>query len=308
MEVAQITGFQIIQLIVMMAVGFIGYKTKIITREGNKHLSKIILYILTPIVLFVSYQKPFSMQLLNDLGICFLLSILIFVVSFIFVYFTIVKKHGKNFEIEEIEVVFTNCGFVGIPLAAALFGDLGIFYVTSYITIFNLVLWTYGISIFSGKFGKKQFLKAFLNPCIIAVFLGLVFFILQIKLPEVLMVPLQSVSNTYVPFAMIIIGCSLGQASFSQLIKNKRVFLISFYRLIAVPIIFIIICIPLRGLVNQDILLVMYIAALCPAAATGPMFSEIYDKDTIYASSIVCLSTIFSAITIPAIMYLQSMI
>jgi len=308
MEVAQITGFQIIQLIVMMAVGFIGFKAKIITKEGNKLLSKMILYIFTPVVLFVSYQKPFSMQLLSDLGICFLLSILIFVVSFIFAYFTVVRKKRKNFEIEEIEIVFSNCGFVGIPLAAALFGDYGILYVTAFITVFNLVLWTYGISIFSGKFSKKQFFKAFVNPCLIAVFLGFLFFIFQIKLPNLLLAPLQSVSNAYVPLAMIIIGCSLAQASFVDLFKNKRVFLISFYRLIAIPIIYIIVCIPLRSLVNEDILLVMYIAALCPAAATGPMFSEIYDKDTVYASSIVCLTTIFSAITIPAIMYLQSMI
>ena len=76
---------------------------------------------------------------------------------------------------------FVQCGFIGVPLGYALFGNIGVIYATVFVAVFHIFCWTRGIMLLD-KGGFQ--LKKLINPCLIAVIAGMVFFIFQIRLSE----------------------------------------------------------------------------------------------------------------------------
>ena len=91
------------------------------------------------------------------------------------------EREGYDLSIEKFAVTYDNCGFIGVPLGYALFGNIGVIYATVFVAVFHILCWTHGIMLLD-KGGFR--LKKLINPCLIAVIAGMVFFIFQIRLPE----------------------------------------------------------------------------------------------------------------------------
>ena len=172
MELAVITAEKISVMFIMALIGMICYRIGLISGHTNEKLSDILLLLVSPLLIFTSYQQAFDPEKLNGLLAAFFMAAVSHAVAIATAAF-LVKKGRTDWEVERISSIYSNCGFMGIPLVSALFGADGVFYATAYITVFNVLVWTHGVILMTGKQDFKSFLTALRSPCIVAVVLGL---------------------------------------------------------------------------------------------------------------------------------------
>ena len=306
MSLANIALNQISIMFLIILIGVICYKLKLIDKEANKTFSNILLMLVNPLLIFVSYQRDFSSELLNGLLISFVLAIVTHIVGIIVAHLLLKGNKDHDIPIERFSVIYSNCGFIGIPLINGMFGSEGVFYITAYITIFNIFIWTHGIIMMIGKQDKKTMTKTLISPTMIAVLLGFIFFIAQIRIPSNLFESFDYVASMNTPFAMIIAGVTIGQSNIRKLFGKVRIYFVTFIKLLLIPAILLFLY--SRFQMKESVLTTAILAAACPTAATGTLFAIRYDKNALYASEIFAVTTIFSLVTIPLIMLLTEYI
>lgn len=300
MNLAVISLRQIFTMVVLMAIGIMSYKVNLINDEANKRLSNFVLMLVNPLVIFLSYQRDFQKDLLIGLMISLLLALISFVLNIFLSGLLFPNKNNKNRAAERFATIYSNCGFIGIPLVNGLFGSEGVFYITAYMTIFNLLVWTHGVIMISGKRDWNSIKKALLSPSVIATISGFLFFIVRLQLPDIVLTPLNHLGNTNTPLAMIVAGVSIAQTNIRELLKNHRIFYVSFIKLLVFPLIIA----ALFSLLpfEQTITATSILANACPSATTLIMFAYRYDKNVTYSSQLFAATTILSMITIPFVM------
>ena len=293
-------------MLLLMIVGVLCYKTKIISSESNKELSKFILQIVNPIVIFMSYQTEINSDLVKNLLITFGISVLAFAVMIIAVYILIRKKEGRETEIERFSSIYSNCAFMGIPLAKAMFGDEGVFYLTAFITTFNLVVWTHGIILLTGERDMKRVIKVFYSPTIISIVLGIIAFFTQFKLPELPETVLRYISELNTPLAMIVSGVSMAETDIFKMIKKLSVYRVCLIKLVILPVILSLVLTFLP--VDEKVHLTVLVAASAPPAAMCTLQCLQCGKNYLYSSEIFTAGTILSIITLPLIVKLTELL
>lgn len=294
---------QIITMFLIIFAGIICYKTKIVDKKGNSALSAVVLNIVNPAVIFISYQKDFDIELLKGLGYALILSALSFFVAIVAVSIIIRKKPDSRWNIERIAVIYSNCGFIGIPLINALIGSIGVFYLAAYLTCFNLLLWTHGVMLMKKLSGFKEIIKNFISPCVIAIFLGIICFVLKIRLFGSLYDAVDAIADMNTPLAMLVAGITIAQTEFLKALKKLRIYFMCLLKLLIIPIITCLLMYPFNKMgIDRNVLMTIIIATACPTGASGTLFAIRYNGDELYASEIFAITTFFSAISIPLIM------
>ncbi len=291
---------QTIVMFILIITGIICFKTGIITKNGNKELSKLVLSVVNPIVIFMAYyQQNYDSQLVKNLLLSFGLSILSFGVLIAGAYILIPAKTA-NSEIERFSSIYSNCGFMGIPLIQALCGSTGVFYLTAYLTVFNFLIWTHGIILLSGERNFKNVLKVLYSPVILSIVLGIIMFFLQIKIPSVLSGSLGFIANLNTPLAMIVSGVTMADTDIIQLIKKKRIYYTSFLKLFLFPAVLVIIFALIPN-IDSVVRMTIIIAASAPSAAMCTLQCIRLGKDSLYASEIFAFTTVISIVSLPFI-------
>ena len=287
---------KILEMFILMLVGVIVYKAKVVDETISKNLSNLLLMVVTPLLILKTYQTDFNMELFQGLLITLAASAVTFFVFMALAAFLFPGKEG-NHQLEQIGTVYSNCSFIGVPLANGILGAEGVFYMTAYITAFNLILWTLGIRVMASKDGGKSSFKELINPSILAVLAGIVCFVTGFRLPKILMTPIEQISGMNTPLAMLVAGINLARGNILESLKNRRLYLICLVKLIVFPLIGLVLLIPMR--LSFVIAFTVFIGVACPSGATTIMFSERYGKNTAYATEIFVLTTLLSLITIP---------
>ena len=287
---------KIIEMFMILLVGIIIYKGKIIDDVSTKHLSNVLLLLVSPLFIVQSYQIDFNKKLLYGLLWALLASFLTFLFMIIVSEFLFHGNKNRS-SVEKIAVSYSNSGFIGIPLISGVLGDKGVFYMTAYITVFNVLLWTHGVVLMGDSKDLKGAWKNFLSPAIIAVIVGIILFLFQLRLPQFIENPLEMIASMNTPLGMIVAGANLAQGNILKSLKNKRLYYLSFIKLIVYPLAGIIILwlLPLEF----EVAFTVFIALACPAGASVVMFAQRYDRDAYYGSEIFVITTLLSAITLP---------
>ncbi len=306
MNNAEIILNQTIIMLILIITGIICKKTKIISDDGNKELSKLVINVVNPVVILMAYQTEYKAFLVKNLLISFALSLLSYVVFIIIAYILIPSKENRETQIERFSAIYSNCGFMGIPLVDAIFGAEGVFYLTAFITVFNLFVWTHGITLISEEKQLKNIVKIFYSPVIISIALGIIMFFFQIKIPENPSKALDFIASLNTPLAMIVSGVTIADTNIIKLLKKYRIYYICFLKLILIPIIVTIIF-SLFDL-NECVKLTIIIAASAPSAAMCTLQCLKYNKNSLYASEIFAASTIISVFALPFIVKINSML
>ena len=277
----------------------------LITKEGNKQLSKVALYIVNPLLIFMSYQSEYSSKLLKGLMWSFLLSGITFGVAIALSTLLISKKRPEH-SLERFSAVYSNCGFIGIPLIRGIYGDEGVLYLTAYITLFNVLVWTHGYMTMKESRDFKSFVKAATSPSVIAVFVGLLSYLTQKHLPDILHSSLKYISEMNTPLAMLIAGSAAAQTNVLKALKNKALYMVSVYKLLALPLVAFLLVhfLPAPHMVKMVVL----IASACPVATTGTMFAIQFDKNPERCSEFFAVTTLLSGITLPIVTMLGEML
>jgi predicted permease len=297
MEMAKTAGIQVIVMFLLMAAGYACVKFKVLTDRGVKDINKLLLVLVTPAIIIHSYCRPFDAVLFKNLLQGFLLAVIAHIIA-IAISFGLIRGRGDRVKIERFALIFSNSGFMGIPLISALLGNEGIIYATSYIAVFTLTQWTVGVLLLSGRSDIKTTVrKLVVNPGIISVALGISIFVLSIKVPSPVVSALGFIADLNTPVAMMLVGAFAAQSNILKSFTDPKVYYVSFLRLILVPLLMIPVYMALD--LSQTLVVANFIAAACPVAALAAMFPALYGHDANYGSFFITVSTILSVVTIP---------
>lgn len=291
-------GEQVLILFILIAVGFICGKIKMFNDNSTKNMTDFVLLVVTPCVLIECFQRDFNPSMLKNLGIAGLISLCTYVLSIIIAKLIIHDKKEASERVYRFSAVFSNCAFMSLPLQSAILGADGVFYGAAYVAIFNLIVWSYGVIFMSGE-KKVSVKKIILNPGILGVVIGIILFLLSIKLPTPVLKPISYLSALNTPVPMVIIGYHLSKVDLKNSFKNAKIYYVIAIRLILLP--FISLGILLLFNIDKNVLVACLIATSAPTAAISTMFSAKYNQDTELSVNLVSISTLFSIITMPII-------
>jgi predicted permease len=196
-------------------------------------------------------------------------------------------------------IVFANVGFMGYPVARALYGEIGVFYTSIANLVFTTMVWTYGILLFNSK-GKLN-LKSLLNIGTISSLLGIFLFLLQITIPGPILSALDLTGRMTTPLSMLLIGALIAKVNIKELFSDWKVYYTSFIKLLVIPLITALILKQLNY--NEMVISICTIMAAMPAAATNAIFAKEFDVNPTFASIGVFITTLLCIFTLPFILY-----
>lgn len=293
---------QVLILFVMMGVGLFCGKKGLFNDTVIKGLTDLMLFVVTPCVIIHSFQREFDPALLAGLGISCLVAAASQTGSILIIHGLIHDRDKSKECVYRFAAVFSNCGYMALPLLQIIVGNIGVFYGAAYIAVFNLILWTYGLVLMCGDKSMISVKKLVTNPGVVCVFAGLLLFLLSVRLPDILGTPIESIAALNTPVPMMIIGYYFTKCRWDVVLKDKKVYLSMALRLVLVPVLTL--CgMALCGL-NQsypDLFLSCVISCSAPAAAATTMFAARYKRDAVLASGTVSFMTAVSVVTMPLI-------
>ena len=266
-----------------------------ITVNGSKELSNLLLYIVLPAVIINSYNVKSTPERVEGIIISFIVSLIALILSIC----VCALVYGKRKKIEHFGVSFSNAGFMGIPIATAIIGNENVFYISAFVALLNILQWTYGVVVMTESKDCIKLDKLIKNPILIAMVIGLSIFFLQIPVPEVATKTISSLASLNAPTAMIILGVYLAQTDIKSVFVGKEMYITSFIRLVFIPVFTLLMLYFLP--INQNIKLAVIIAASAPIGSNVAVFAQIYNLDYKHAVKTVCLTTILSVISMPFI-------
>lgn len=294
-----VVGTNVLIIFILIVVGFFCGKRKYISDEGMKSMNTIMLNIVTPCVIISSLQKEFNEVLLKNFLLAILSAILSHVIGFVLSLVLVHDKNESRKKTLQFAAIFSNCGFMALPLIEAICGSEGLFYGSAYIVVLNLISWSFGYRLMSDGSKESHLKEAILNPGVIPSIIGLILFLFSVSLPPIILTPMKHFSGLNTPIPMLIIGYSISKMDLEDFLKLKDLWQPLLIRLIATPSILMLILYLLgfRG----TLLVTVIISAAAPTAAMTTMLSIKFDRDCTLASKVVAVSSLFSVITMTVI-------
>ncbi|MGN0853475.1 MAG: AEC family transporter [Kiritimatiellia bacterium] len=303
LESFSVVARQVGILFALMSVGFVCNRTKLVTDASVKGMVNVLILIVTPCLIVHSFQeRPFEPRLLAGLGWAFAFSVLSPALGMLAAHLFIRHADIRQRCVLKCSIVFSNAGFMGIPLEHALLGSDGVFYGVAYVVVFNLLFWSWALVQFCGSLKDVQLRTLFLNPGSIGVALGLPLFLFSWKLPSFAGTPVKMMADLNTPLAMIIIGYNLAQAKFGPVVRSPRAYVAGGMRLIVVPAVFLAIVYGLHRAgfsFDPKMAVAIVTAASAPAAALTSMFAVRYARDVSLSVGLVSATTLLSIVTMP---------
>lgn len=226
----------------------------------------------------------------------------------------VISAAGKLLHLNEVEVAsvyYSNSGNLIVPIVTFILGQEWVLYGCVFMSVQLVFLWTHCKKIISRE-ASYDWKKILLNINMISIFIGVVLFFTKIFLPEIIGNTLASVGTMIGPASMIVTGMLFAGMNLKQIFANKRVYFITFLRLIAVPLIALVL-IKLSNLASfsadgNKIMLIVFLAIITPSASTVTQMCQVYGNDSKYASAINVMTTLLSIITMPVMVMLFQMI
>ena len=300
---------QITELFLMIFMGFLIVKTGLLKDDDSKVLSKIVLYLIIPCVIINAFQVDYTMDTVKGLLIALAASVMLQIILLI-----IISAFGKLLHLNEVEIAsvyYSNSGNLIGPIVTFILGQEWVLYGCVFMSVQLVFLWTHCKKILSRE-PSYDWKKIILNINMISIFIGVILFFTRIRLPEIIGNTLSAVGSMIGPASMFVTGMLFAGMNLKQIFANKRVYFISFLRLIAVPL-FSLILLKISHLASlsadgNQIMLIVFLAVITPSASTVTQMCQVYGNDSRYASAINVVTTLFSIITMPLMVMLFQMI
>lgn len=298
---------QMLVLFAMMAIGMFLWKKQWIDENSQKSISKLVVNIFNPLLVINSiagYDFDNSAidigQNMVFVGVYFLL---FFLAGFGVTLLLRLKRPQKHFY--QMMMLFSNIGFIGIPLVTALLGKEYVLYVAFYILVYNVLLYTYGIYLAVRSNGDAQGesvkfpVKKIINPGVLGCVVAILIFVCKIRIPGPVATFVDYMGNTCIPLSMILIGVSVAQMDIRQLFSNVKMYAFLVIKLLIIPICAALICRQLPA--NRGIYQVFVLECAVPIGSIITLVAQEYGAEDDSATIGVVLSTILSVITIPVV-------
>lgn len=286
---------------IYMAFGYFLYRKCIIQKTGSGEIGKMLLYLIMPMAIIKSYIREFSAEFLRGFLISFAISLFALIAAILISRLFFQKKSV----IKQFGSAFSNAGFIGIPLVQMVLGEEAVFYAASFVALLNIFQWTYGVFIFTKDKSVINFRKIVTNPIVISLCIGLLLFLLPVKVPAEIDSIISTLALMNGPLAMIVLGTYLAQIKFSELFNDKETYLCAVVRLVIIPAVTALMLLLLPDELEIMKLTLLFVAA-APVGTNVAVFAQLYNQDYTEAVKDVCISTILSIASIPLMIILVS--
>ena len=288
-----------LMLLTYLGAGMYCCKKGIIDERTKQKLVDLILKITLPCMIFNSFNRPLTPDVLKKIALVFVVAACIALLSFLGGKVLYNRYPQERRSILQYCTLVNNSGFLGMPMVSSVYGDSGLLYASIFIIPNRIMMWTAGLSLFTVSDFKTKCKNILLNPCIITVFLGLARRIIGIPLPVFLDNAIGNIGSITSPLSMMVIGTMLVGVSWKALLEPS-IFYLAAVRLILLPLIALII---MNALHFEPMLTgVSLILTGMPAGSTSALLAAKYGADEDYASRCIITTTILSLVTIPILM------
>lgn len=297
-----LTAKQVGVLFALMAVGYVLRRLKLLSDAFVKGCVNLLLLIVTPCLIVHVFQRPFSQAMLANLGWSLVTAFAAHFIGIIFAEICFRRTDDMRRGVLKFATVFSNAGFMGIPLEYALLGPEGAFYGAVYVVVFNLLCWTYGLKTMCGHLKDMNRRILFVNPGTIGMVAGLPLFLTSTTLPAMIHDPVMHIAGLNTPLAMIVIGFYLADARFAAYFHCVPALLASGLRLLVIPAFVVGGLVVARGFgLDPTMAIALTASASAPVAAMNTMFASKYGRDVDVSVGLVAMTTLLSILTMPVL-------
>ncbi|SFB36245.1 hypothetical protein SAMN04488072_11934 [Lentibacillus halodurans] len=292
---------EMVHLYITALIGFMLRKKGILNQSTDHELTQLILYVTLPALILFSLDIPFSFFLIKEFLLLLGMSAYILLLS-IFLAGWMRRRSNlpdRQKSVYEGLIIFGNQGYIGFAVIFAVFGEQGIVYLTMFNLIYFILIWTYGIYLFTNDKSQIEWRKIFLNPGVLSTLTGMLVLFLPISWPGLLVSTFENVGKMTVPLSMILIGSLIANITckdFAFLMKNIYIWKAVMFKLLIIPLLLI----PFAAFsIPSSLLMIAVLTAGMPSAPTMSLYAQKFGADTHFASLGVMISSLSGILTIP---------
>ena len=300
---------KLISMMLMALVGYILVKTGILGQPDSRVISLLLVYVLQPCLVLRSLQIELTPDRLHGFIFGGIFASLTMVFS---IFFSELAKRRLNLDgVDRATLVYSNVGNLTMPLVSMALGPDMVFYCSVFQIPFHTFIWTHGISIIRGD-RKLNLRKIFLNPSIIALITALILLITQTPIPPVIDSAVKGFQDMVAASSMMLVGMVIAGSDLRSVFANKKSYLISFLRLIALPVLSMLLLFA-SGVITRypylrPVAMIIMLGAAAPSGSMVVQFAVVHKKDAVKASIYNVMTTILCVITLPFIIFLFQML
>ncbi len=297
----QVIVNQMIQIFLLISLGYILFKINILNIDFNKQLSNLLISVTMPCLIMSSILTLEEVQSLSEIAFVFLIAIITYlvlpVIGLVLNCILAIPKQDRNLYL--FMHIFSNVAFMGFAVISSIFGAQGLFYTVIFNIVFNLFVFSFGQSLFSKP---TNAIKQFCSPVIVVSIISIICYVCQVTLPFAIVDSAASIGSMTTSIAMLVLGASLAQIPIREVFNNIKIYIYSFIRQVLLPIA----CYPILSFCITDPLLrgVVFVIIAMPIANIGVIFATQYDGNVQEMSKCVFMSTLFSIVSIPFLVQL----
>jgi len=313
MDIFSTTLNQMLYLFLFILIGFLLAHFKVVNKNAAGILGKFENCVFIPALVMGTFIDNFKVSQLDSTWKLMLFSLVLelIVLPLAFLGAKLCTKNLDKQKIFTYGLGFSNFSFMGNAIVKAIFPELFLQYI-----IFTLVLWMF-IYVWAvpsllvcpengAKMTFRQRLRGFANPMFICMIIGMVIGLLEIKLPVFVSSAIDAAGDCMSPVAMLLTGITVAGVSFKKLFADVSVYVVTFLRLIAFPLLFMFALIGVSKII--PITETMIICGVCslamPLGLNTIVIPSAYGKDTTSATAMALISHTASVITIPLVFLL----
>ena len=293
---------QLAVLFILLLLGYISGKTKFLSPETGKVLTKVVMNITMPCTALSSAIYGNLEITGGETAFFMLASLLSFLIFFVISIPSarILSRENQTRGLLSYMIVFPNSGFIGFPVTLAIFGSGSVYYAALFLIVLSIFLFTAGTIMMSGRI-KKLNPKAILTPGLIASLLVIPLALIRFQAPFVIAEVIQLTGNITSPAAMLIVGVTLSQIPVKAVFSKWRLYPMAILKLIVLPLA---VWLVFKQIVDNELMLgMLVILSAMPTAAIAVMHAIELGNDERLASSGIFLTTLLSCATIPLVVY-----
>ena len=294
---------QILVMFVLMALGFALTRAHLVDDHGSEQISNVVIYAGFPATIVRSFVTPFDAEMLSHAIYTVTIVLILTAIAVVVARLTM----GTANPVAEYGIVFSNSGYLGIPLVSSVLGDKYVFCLSVANAALNLLIWTYGVWIMSHDKSQIALKKFLLNPTTLSVFAGLALFFTSATPPEFVMTVLEDVANITTCLTMVVLGCYVASFGIRRVFVQRRLYKTVFVRLVVMPLITIAALLLWRT-DDPAVALTVLILMSTPCASLTAMFAQKFGRDLEQGTGLVALSTTLSLVSMPVIISLGALL
>ncbi len=285
-------------LFILIAVGFILKKLRVVSDAGQGVMSSLIINLILPCNIIHSFTANLGVtsDLVRNCVFAVVISLVIQLLCIFGSRLIFRRWPRKQRNVMEFGIICSNSSFVGLPIAESLYGSLGVLYTAVFQIPQRVTMWTSGLALFTEVSRKDAFVKVIKHPCIVSIFIGFFFMVAPFDLPDLADNTITMISRCTTPMSMLTIGCILAGANLKTTF-SPTVLYHTLWRLILCPLVAYLLLLPFP--VDATLRAVVVIMTAMPVGSTTTLLAERYHCDAPFATQITFVSTLFSILTIP---------